>query len=58
MVKGTIFYEDGGKKYEGAFSNNNYNGTGKLYRKNGNIKYEGEFKDGEYEGKGVYYFNY
>lgn len=44
-------------KYEGGFSDNTYNGEGKLYYEDpaNTVKYEGTFKDGTYNGVGTLY---
>jgi len=46
-------YENGNKRYKGAFENDLYNGVGVLYGDDGKILYEGAFLDGLYDGNGV-----
>lgn len=53
---GIEFYNGGDKKFEGEFTNSQYNGKGRYYFKNGDI-FEGTFTEGEMNGEAnVYYY--
>jgi hypothetical protein len=53
---GIEFYNGGDKKFEGEFTNSQYNGKGRYYFKNGDI-FEGTFTEGEMNGEvNVYYY--
>lgn len=41
--------------YQGNFSENDFNGVGKLFYKNGQVMYEGDFKNNLRNGKGTEY---
>jgi antitoxin component YwqK of YwqJK toxin-antitoxin module len=48
------YYDNGKKKNEGDFFDNNYNGLGFYYYPNGDAD-NGEWKNGKRHGEGVYY---
>lgn len=48
--KGVLEWNDG-RKYDGDFINNKFDGEGKYFYRNGNI-YTGPFKQGKKHGKG------
>ena len=50
--EGVEYYENGKKKYEGYFLNDEYEGNGTFYYENGDI-YIGEFKKGKKNGNGI-----
>ena len=54
--KEILYYENGKKKFEGFFKNDNAEGKGIIYFENGNKKFEGDFKNGVPEGKGILYY--
>ena len=54
--KEILYYENGKKKFEGFFKNDNAEGKGTIYYENGNKKFEGDFKNGVPEGKGILYY--
>ena len=51
--KGIYKYQDKVSKYEGMFSQDEYNGNGFLSLKNGNT-YKGDFRNGGFHGTGEY----
>ena len=52
IENGTLYYQNGNKKYIGAISNNKPNGYGKAYNLDGLLIYDGEFLNNEYHGNG------
>ena len=50
--EGIEYYENGNKKYEGNFLDDEYEGDGKFYYENGDI-YIGKFEKGKKEGDGI-----
>lgn len=50
--KGTYFFADSDKTYEGDFNNNHFHGKGKLTFGNGNC-YNGTFENGLQSGQGT-----
>ena len=60
LVKKTLYYDIGKKKYEGEIKDGKYHGQGTLffYSYDDIIKYEGEFKDGKYHGQGKLFYYY
>lgn len=53
---GTSYYDDGNTQYVGDFSNDVFEGNGKMYYDKSNVlKYNGAFSNGEYSGKGIQY---
>ena len=53
--KGTRYYGDGEKMYEGEFANGVYEGEGDLYDMDGVLVYSGEFAKGVFSGTGILY---
>ncbi len=58
LVKEISYYDDGSKYIEGAYQNNERNGTWTAYFRNGNVWSQAEYVDGEEHGlKRVYFEN-
>ena len=49
---GKEFYENGKVRYEGEWSNGEWNGNGKQFDEDGQLRYEGGFQNNEWHGKG------
>ena len=53
--QGKPYYKNSNIKYEGEFSSDKFEGTGKFYYTDGNY-YIGQFKNGRKHGKGIEYY--
>lgn len=49
---GKEFYENGKVRYEGEWTNGEWNGNGKQFDEDGKLRYEGGFQNNEWHGKG------
>lgn len=56
-AKGTVYFKNGNKFYEGTFAYNVYNGEGIGYYNDGTIMYKGTFSGGRYHGLGLLYYS-
>ena len=53
---GTLYYENGNKKYKGGYKEAKFHGKGTSYYKNGNTYYDGEWEYGKSHGHGIGYY--
>jgi hypothetical protein len=54
FIKGTMFLENGAKKYQGTFENSLFK-EGTLFHTNGSVKWKGSFEQGVPHGPGDFY---
>ena len=52
---GTLYFENGSKKYQGEFVKGKAHGNGRLYTIDDKLIYEGDFYYGEFHGNGISY---
>lgn len=51
----TLYWENGGIRYQGGIQDDKYEGSGTLYYADGTTEYQGEFAFGKKEGTGILY---